>query len=196
MTCEEAKALVKARLSSKRYKHTVNVKNMAVQLAERYGADPEKAALAALLHDSAKEMDRGAMLQILNENAIIAKNAASRPAPVWHGVVAAILCRTEWGITDTEVLSAIDCHTTGKANMSLLDKIIYMADMVSAERDFPGVEELREEAMRDLDLALYHALSQCAAHVQEKGEAMDVETLAALEDTRRTLQARGVSVQS
>ena len=121
MTCEQAQALVKARLSHKRYKHTLNVKNKAVALAERYGADPEKAALAALLHDAAKELPRDAMLQIFRDNAIMAKNAASRPSPVWHGIAAAILCATDWGVTDPAILSAIECHTTRKANMRLLD---------------------------------------------------------------------------
>lgn len=98
MTLEEAKALVKSRLSEKRYRHTMNVKKMAVKLAVRYGADPEKAALAAILHDSAKELPREEMLQIFADNDIIAKNAAERPAPVWHGIAAAILCRTQWEI--------------------------------------------------------------------------------------------------
>ena len=73
MTVDEAKAMVKSRLSEKRYKHTINVKKMAVKLAKRYGADEEKAALAALLHDSAKELPKAEMLQIFADNAIIAK---------------------------------------------------------------------------------------------------------------------------
>ena len=90
MTVDEAKALVKSRLSEKRYKHTINVKKMAVTLAKRYGADEEKAALAALLHDSAKELPKAEMLQIFADNAIIAKTAAKRPAPGWHGYAASI----------------------------------------------------------------------------------------------------------
>ena len=175
MTVDEAKALVKSRLSEKRYKHTINVKKMAVKLAKRYGADEEKAALAALLHDSAKELPKAEMLQIFADNAIIAKNAAKRPAPV---------CQTQWGVTDPEILSAIECHTTGKQNMSLLDKIIYMADMTSAERDYPGVEALRAEEMQNLDLALCHALEQSIAFVREKGNPLDPDTVAALDDAR------------
>ena len=184
MTLEEAKALVKSRLSEKRYKHTMNVKKMAVKLAVRYGADPEKAALAAILHDSAKELPREEMLQIFADNDIIAKNAAERPAPVWHGIAAAILCQTRWGVTDPEILSAIACHTTGKPGMSLLDKIIYMADMTSAERDYPGVEALRAEGMENLDLALCHALERSVTFVKQKGGPLDPVTVAALEDIR------------
>ena len=191
MTCEEAQELVKGRLSRKRYKHTVNVKNMAVELAKRYGADEEKAALAALLHDSAKELPQEEMLQIFSDNAITAKNAASRPVPVWHGIAAAILCATKWGVTDPEILSAIECHTTGKASMTLLDKIIYMADATSAERDYPGVEQLRREEMQDLDLALLHSLQQSIAFVKKKGGDLDPQTVAACEDLQARIAEKG-----
>ncbi len=185
MTQEQARELVKSRLSHKRYKHTLNVKDMAVALAQRYGADEEKAALAALLHDAAKEMTRQEMLQIFSDNAIMAKNAAQRPFPVWHGVAAAILCVTRWGVTDPQILSAIECHTTGRAGMTLLDKILYMADATSAERSYPGVEALRREQMQNLDLALLHSLEQSIGFVQEKGGELDPETLAACRDMRR-----------
>ena len=190
MTCDEAKKMVKETLSAKRYKHTLNVKKMAVTLAERYGADPEKAALAALLHDSAKELPRARLLQIFRDNAIIAKNAEQRPEPVWHGYAAAILCETEWGVTDPEILSAIRCHTTGKPHMSLLDKVLYMADMTSAERDYPGVEELRRLELEDIDLALCKALERSLQFVEESGKPVDPESTAALEDVRAQLRRR------
>lgn len=189
MTCEQAQELVKARLSHKRYKHTLNVKNMAVALAERYGADTEKAALAALLHDAAKELPRDEMLQIFKDNAIMAKNAEQRPFPVWHGIAAAILCVTRWDVLDPEILSAIECHTTGRVNMSLLDKILYMADATSAERDYPGVEDLRREEMQDLDLATLHCMEQSIQVVKDKGGELDPETVAACEDLRRRIGA-------
>ena len=98
MTEQKARRLAKKRLSEKRYQHTLNVRRMAVKLAKRWGADPEKAALAALLHDTAKELPREEMLQILNDNAIMAENAQNRPSPVWHGICAAILAQTQWGV--------------------------------------------------------------------------------------------------
>ena len=104
---DEAKKLVKSRLGEKRWTHTKNVKKMAVKLAKRWGADPEKAAMAAILHDSAKELPKSELLQIFADNAIIAENAPARPSPVWHGIAAAILAQTQWGITDPEILSAI-----------------------------------------------------------------------------------------
>ena len=168
MTCEEAKKIVKPRLSEKRWTHTKNVKKMAVKLAKQWGADPEKAAVAAILHDSAKEMPKAELLQIFADNAIIAENAPARPSPVWHGIAAAILAETQWGVTDPEILSAIRCHTTGKLNMTKLDKIIYLADMTSAERDWPGVEDLRKLEMQDLDRALCDALKRSIDFVEER----------------------------
>ena len=183
-----AKKLVKSRLSEKRWTHTKNVKKMAVKLAKRWGADPEKAAMAAILHDSAKEMPKQELLQIFADNAIMAESAPQRPLPVWHGIAAAILAETQWGITDPEILSAIRCHTTGKPDMSKLDKILYLADMTSAERDWPGVEELRALEMEDLDRALCDALKRSIDFVEEKDGTLDPESVAAYEYAKAHLK--------
>ena len=135
-------------LGNKRYQHTLNVEEMAVRLADRYGADPHKAALAALLHDTAKEMPTARQLELLRQYPDLAGDTENRPTPVWHGVCAAILAQTQWGVTDPEILSAVACHTTGKPGMSLLDKILYLADMTCAERDFEGVEQLAPAGVR------------------------------------------------
>ena len=188
MDYAEAKKLVKARLSEKRWTHTKNVKKMAVKLAKRWGADPEKAAMAAILHDSAQELPKSELLQIFADNAIIAENAPARPSPVWHGIAAAILAQTQWGVSDPEILSAIRCHTTGKPDMSKLDKIIYLADMTSAERDWPGVEELRALQMENLDRALCDALKRSIDFVEEKGGTLDPESVAAYEYAKAHLE--------
>ena len=185
MTEQKARRLAKKRLSAKRYQHTLNVRRMAVKLAKRWGADPEKAALAALLHDTAKELPREEMLQILNDNAIMAKNAQNRPSPVWHGICAAILAQTQWGVEDEEVLSAIRCHTTGKPGMSLLDEIVFLADMTSAERDYPEVDYLRKLEKKDIHQAIREALEMNLHWLEESGKPVDEETRAALEDLRQ-----------
>lgn len=185
MTEQKARRLAKKRLSAKRYQHTLNVRRMAVKLAKRWGADPEKAALAALLHDTAKELPREEMLQILNDNAIIAENAQNRPSPVWHGICAAILAQTQWGVEDEEVLSAIRCHTTGKPGMSLLDEIVFLADMTSAERDYPEVDYLRKLEKKDIHQAMREALEMNLHWLEESGKPVDEETRAALEDLRQ-----------
>ena len=185
MTEQKARRLAKKRLSAKRYQHTLNVRRMAVKLAKRWGADPEKAALAALLHDTAKELPREEMLQILNDNAIMAENAQNRPSPVWHGICAAILAQTQWGVEDEEVLSAIRCHTTGKPGMSLLDEIVFLADMTSAERDYPEVDYLRKLGKKDIHRAMREALEMNLHWLEESGKPVDEETRAALEDLRQ-----------
>lgn len=185
MTEQKARRLAKKRLSAKRYQHTLNVRRMAVKLAKRWGADPEKAALAALLHDTAKELPREEMLQILNDNAIMAENAQNRPLPVWHGICAAILAQTQWGVEDEEVLSAIRCHTTGKPGMSLLDEIVFLADMTSAERDYPEVDYLRKLEKEDIHRAMREALEMNLHWLEESGKPVDEETRAALEDLRQ-----------
>lgn len=185
MTEQKARRLAKKRLSAKRYQHTLNVRRMAVKLAKRWGADPEKAALAALLHDTAKELPREEMLQILNDNAIMAENAQNRPSPVWHGICAAILAQTQWGVEDEEVLSAIRCHTTGKPGMSLLDEIVFLADMTSAERDYPEVDYLRKLEKKDIHQAIREALEMNLQWLEESGKPVDEETRAALEDLRQ-----------
>lgn len=185
MTEQKARRLAKKRLSAKRYQHTLNVRRMAVKLAKRWGTDPEKAALAALLHDTAKELPREEMLQILNDNAIMAENAQNRPSPVWHGICAAILAQTQWGVEDEEVLSAIRCHTTGKPGMSLLDEIVFLADMTSAERDYPEVDYLRKLEKKDIHQAMREALEMNLHWLEESGKPVDEETRAALEDLRQ-----------
>ena len=180
MTYQQAEDMVRRTLSPKRFLHTMNVKKLAVRMAQHYGVDTEKAALAAVLHDSAKELPRTELLQIMQDNAIIKKGTQNRPEPVWHGICAAILAKTQWNVQDEEILSAIACHTTGKENMSKLDKILFLADMTSAERDYPGVEELRSLEMQNLDKATIQALKMTISFVEQKNAIADPESAKAL----------------
>ena len=190
MDLKQAKELVRSRLSDKRYEHTINVKKMAVKLAKHYGTDPEQAALAALLHDAAKELPKDEMRAIMQAHPEYAQGGEARPTPVWHGICAAILARTEWGVTDEAVLSAIACHTAGKAGMTQLDKILYLADMTSAERDWPGVNKLRKLELRDLDLAMLAALRQTNDFVLSQGKPLDPMSKAAYDEIKAEVDAR------
>lgn len=191
MNLKQAKELVRSRLSDKRYEHTINVKKMAVKLAKRYGVDEDKAALAALLHDSAKEISKDEMRQIMRQYPQYAEGGEERPTPVWHGVCAAILARTQWGVEDETILSAIACHTTGKPGMTKLDKIVYLADMTSAERDWPGVNKLRKLELKDLDAAMLAALKQTNDFVLSQGKPLDPMSKAAYDDIKAQVGARG-----
>lgn len=191
MNLKQAKELVRSRLSDKRYEHTLNVKKMAVKLAKLHGANEEQAALAALLHDSAKEISKDEMKELMRQYPQYAEGGEERPSPVWHGVCAAILARTEWGVEDEAVLSAIACHTAGKPGMSKLDKIVYLADMTSAERDWPGVNKLRKLERKDLDAAMLAALKQTNDFVLSQGKPLDPMSKAAYEDIEAQVNARG-----
>ena len=182
MNQKQAKELVRSRLSDKRYEHTLNVRKMAVKLAKRHDADENRAALAALLHDAAKEISKDEMRAIMKAHPEYAEGGEERPTPVWHGICAAILARTEWGVEDEAVLSAIACHTAGKPGMSKLDKILYLADMSSAERDWPGVNKLRKLEKKDLDAAMLAALKQTNDFVLSQGKPLDPMSKAAYED--------------
>ena len=190
MTLKQAKELVRSRLSDQRYEHTLNVKKMAVKLAKRYGADEEQAALAALLHDAAKEISKDEMRAIMRAYPEYAEGGEARPTSVWHGICAAILARTEWGVEDEAVLSAIACHTAGKPGMSRLDKILYLADMTSAERDWAGVNKLRRLERNDLDAAMLVALKQTNDFVLSQGKPLDPMSKAAYEDIQAQVEAR------
>ena len=190
MDLKEAKDLARKRLGDKRYHHTLNVEKMAIKLAKRYGADCDQAALAALLHDTAKEMPTAAQLALLRKYPELAGNTENRPTPIWHGVCAAILAKTEWGVTDEAVLSAVACHTAGKPGMTLLDKILFLADMTSAERDFDGVEELRKLEMKDIDEAMFKALDDSMSFVKKGNKPLDSMSAAAWEDFRKLLAQR------
>ena len=191
MNLKQAKELVRGRLSDKRYEHTINVKKMAVKLAKRYGADKEKAALAAILHDSAKEIGKDEMREIMRQYPQYAEGGENRPTPVWHGICASILARTQWGVEDEAILSAIACHTAGKPGMSKLDKIVYLADMTSAERDWPGVNKLRKLELKDLDAAMLAALKQTNDFVLSQGKPLDPVSKAAYDDIKARVDARG-----
>ena len=191
MNLKQAKELVRGRLSDKRYEHTINVKKMAVKLAKRYGADEEKAALAAILHDSAKEISKDEMREIMRQYPQYAEGGERRPTPVWHGICASILARTQWGVEDEAILSAIACHTAGKPGMSKLDKIVYLADMTSAERDWPGVNKLRKLELKDLDAAMLAALKQTNEFVLSQGKPLDPVSKAAYDDIKARVDARG-----
>lgn len=184
ITRKEAARLAKRTLSQRRYEHTRNVEKLAVRLAERNGVSEEKAALAALLHDIAKELPKDRMLQIITENAIIAKDAARHLPPVWHGAAAAVLAKTEYGVEDEEILSAIRCHTTGRPGMTKLDKIIYLADMASYERTYPEAEQLRRHALADLDRTAIEGLGLSIAWLKAGGKPVDEESLLAYADLR------------
>ncbi|MBC9706161.1 MAG: bis(5'-nucleosyl)-tetraphosphatase (symmetrical) YqeK [Enterococcus sp.] len=167
---------IQMRMSERRFKHVLGVEEMAIALAEKYGCSPEKASIAALTHDYAKERPDDEFILVIKrdgyDTALLDYGNA-----IWHGVVGASFVERELGITDEEILHAIRVHTTGAAKMSLLDKIIYVADYIELGRVFPGVKEARELALIDLDEAVAFETKHTLAHLIEQEQQIYPKTI-------------------
>ena len=144
--------LVGSMLDSARVYHSECVCESAGILAEKYGADPEKAKLAGLLHDITKRLHSDEQTDLIGEMTPLEKSSPK----VWHQMSAPVFLRSRGIITDEEILGAIRWHTTGKADMTLLQKIVYVADFISAERDYPDVETVRRLASLSLEHAILY----------------------------------------
>lgn len=170
-------------LTDKRLRHTEGVIEVAVQLAERYGADVEKAKTAAVCHD----LYRGCSVEEIN--ACIQRYGLDRRylnnPNLAHGKIAAAFMEAELGVNDRDILNAVSYHTTGRRGMSLLEKVVYMADATERGRDYPGVEELRKTAVRDLDEAMIIALGNTIKYVGSRGGVIDKDTLDAYDELRK-----------
>lgn len=162
LTREDLIQKVSEQMSDKRFQHVLRVEKKALELANNYQIDKEKASIAALTHDYAKERPDEEMIDII-QNEGFSSELLEYGNAIWHGILGAYLVKTELGITDQEILDAITLHTTGAKEMSDLAKVIYVADYIEDGRDFPGVVEARESAERSLDEAVsyetYHTLT-------------------------------------
>lgn len=152
MKIADALTIVKHTLSKERYEHTERVVEEAVRLADRYEVNKRQAGLAAAFHDYAKEHDH-AFLKRMIISSTLPKDLLLYHRELWHGPVASLLIYDEYGIDDLLVQNAIRYHTTGKANMNKLEMIICLADYIEPGRDFPGLENVREVAEKDLKYA-------------------------------------------
>lgn len=174
----EIQDYLKHNLDRKRYEHTSRVVEEAVALSDIFSVDREKARTAALLHDAMKNRTTGFLVSHLESDAQ-ARQDAHRTPEVLHGFSAALLSRREAGIEDEDILNAIRYHTTGRADMSDLEKVIYLADVIEAGRSYEGLEPLRKLAYRDLDGAMLMALEMSLSHLMEKGRTIDTDTISA-----------------
>ena len=153
----DIRKILKGKLDDYRYIHSIGVADSARDLAKIYGADEEKAYLAGLLHDVAKNMPKDEQLQLMEKGGITLSQTEKNNPALWHAMAGECYLRLEMGITDPEILGSVRYHTTGKSGMSLMEKIIYIADYISAERNYPDVEVMR-------DLSLNHSLEEASLY--------------------------------
>lgn len=173
---------VAAKLSQKRFKHTTSVVEAALTLSYRYGVNLRKTYLAAMLHDYAKELKEDEKRTLCKEFAIPLDDIQEKNINLMHGQLSAKLSQKEFGINDPEILDAISYHNTGRAGMSLLEKIIKVADTIEANRkSYPALEEIRTLSVSNLDRAVYTSIESGISFTQKKGHTVHPYGTAALQ---------------
>ena len=168
---------LKASLKPGRYEHSLSVSFTCMALAMRYGYDLDKAELAGLLHDCAKCYDNNSIIAACRNSGMELTEGELQAPSIIHSRLGARMAEEKFGVNDPEILSAIACHTTGKPNMSLLDKILYIADYIEPRRykikDLPAIRRL---AFEDLDQALFQIMEGTLRYLKESGTYADIMT--------------------
>ena len=165
---EELEKAVMEFLKPSRVAHVLGCRQTAVELAKLYGADQTDAARAALLHDVTKAFDGPGQLTLCKEYGTIPDAFSAENPKTLHAITGALTAKYVFGENEA-VVKAIECHTTGKADMNLLEMIIYVADYIEPNRDFPGVEELRKLAYQDIRKALKLGLEMTLDMLRRQG---------------------------
>ena len=187
LTPDALRPIALSYLKPKRMPHVLGTEQEAVRLARRYGADETKARIAALLHDCTKKLDLDAQLALCERYGITLDALEQKALKLLHSKTGAAIARSVFGVED-DVCDAIFYHTTGKPDMTLLEKIIYLADYIEPTRDFPGVEELRKTVYEDLDRGLLLGLNMTIDEMEEMGSPVHHMT----RDARDYLMKRGI----
>ena len=167
----ELKEIVKSKMSLKRFTHTLGVVEMSEKLAKIYNANIQKCKVAALLHDICKEMNMEYIKNICKNNFI---NELSEEDlennEILHGFAGAYYVKNELGINDKEILNAIKYHTVGAKDMTLLEKIVYIADAIEYGRNYPSVVEIREETFKNLDKGILMEIEHKEEYLESIGK--------------------------
>lgn len=187
----EINEFLKQNLKPSRFAHTLGVAEEAVKLAQRYGCDCDKAHLAAMVHDCCKNMTAERLLSLADELGVQLDEISRRNEKLLHAPVGAAFAKKYFKIEDTELLSAVACHTTGRADMTLLDKIIYIADYIEPNRSgYDWLEPLRALAYEDIDKAVLSGLDISIRYLLEDKLLIHEDTVSA----RNFLIMRGVTL--
>lgn len=174
---EKIKELLKNRLDEYRFTHSLGVADKAKELAALYGQNEDRAYFAGLVHDITKNTPYEEQLQIIENGGIILNSEEKNNRKLLHAISGSVYIEKELGVTDKEIISAVRYHTTGKCNMTVFEKIIYIADFISAERSFSGVEFMRELAFESLDKAAMFALEFCIPDLVSKRQALHLDSV-------------------
>lgn len=166
---DEKKKYLKEHLSAKRYIHSLNVAAECKKLAVKYGEDKEKAYFAGLLHDVCKELSPEEQQRLIAESGFAVCREELETRSLWHAVAGAYFVKSVWGVEDIDIINSIRFHTVGRAGMSRLEEIVYLGDLVSADRTYKDVEKMRKLVYSDLDAAMLEGLVFSIKSVVKKG---------------------------
>lgn len=164
--------------------HVRGTENTAAELAVRWGVSEEDARTAAILHDCTKRRGRSEQLNILKKYGTMSNISKMTENVLLHSETAACIAASRFGVSN-EIADAIRYHTTGRAGMKVLEKVIYIADYIEPARQFPGVQTVRDLAFYDLDAAMIQALENTLSEIKKRGIEPDKRTEDALADLRR-----------
>jgi predicted HD superfamily hydrolase involved in NAD metabolism len=179
---EFLKSKLRSLLDEERYLHSIGVMETAIYLAKKYDANVEKAQVAGLLHDCAKGYSDEELLKFAQRYGIEVDEVLKHAPFLLHGPVGAHLVEEIFGIKDEEIKRAIALHTTGDVNMTILDKIIFLADYIEPNRNFEGVEKLKQLAEQDVDMAVLKAFDSTICYVIERKLLLYEKTIRARND--------------
>ena len=173
---DDIKSYLKENLSKYRYEHIMGVRDMAIKLGLIYGLDLYKVEISALLHDSAKDISKEELMRISKENNLLNKEDYDYPS-ILHSAAGVFIANSKFKIEDEDILNGILYHTTGRANMSIFEKVLFVADKVEEGRDFDGALELRSMAFKDLDETIISYFDMELVRLISKGRCIHPKSI-------------------
>ena len=183
---DKCRKMLKDRISNKRYLHSIGVGNTAACLAMRYGYSVGDAYLAGLLHDCAKGLSDDELIEVTKKAGILITPLEMDNPELLHSKAGSVIAKRDYGIEDKEILNAIYCHTTGKPGMTMLEKIIFVADYIEPCRaGLPGLDVIRKTAFSDIDDSIMLICRNTLDYLKRSGKAIDATTVETYEYYRR-----------
>ena len=174
---QEYTKLIRERLSDYRFYHSLCVAESAKALARRYGADEHKAEVAGILHDITKECSPEEQLEIIEKAGFAVTPLEKAGKKFYHQISGSAYAKAQLGIENTEILDAIRYHTTGRANMTLMEEIVYLADFISADRDYNDVDIMRKKVEEGKEYGLLYATEYTIKSVVQKNALLHPDTV-------------------